>query len=451
MGGGVGLLDYDNDGWLDVFFTNGATLTIRCPPATTRTNRIRGSGIACIATTGRYVHRRDREGRADGMPHDRYGMGVAVGDYDNDGFDGSLRHQYGGNTLYHNNGDGTFTDVTTRAGVGGGRMELQRGVLRLRQRRQARSLRLPIRRWTFQTQRLLRREAAGLSRVLPSRATFRRVTNILYHNNGDGTFTDVSTKAGIAARQGKSAGRGIRGLRWRRLARTSTSPTTRSVFPVPQQSRRHVLRGRAARRGRGQRGRQAVRRHGRGFRRLRQRRPARHLRHDAVERDATRSIGTNGNGTFTYATRPASAGSDGAYSGWGTRFVDYDNDGWKDLFVAQGHVLDTIELTSRSPDSTGSRRCCSAMSPAVLPRVSRRRVACRPGPAAAPRSATWTTTATSTSSLGTCGQGGACSETTAAIAIIGSRCGRRHAVESRWPRRLVRAASDGAACRSSSR
>ena len=79
------------------------------------------------------------------MPQNRYGMGAAVGDYDNDGFDDLYVTNYGGNTLYHNNGDGTFTDVTEPRRCRGQRLERERGLLRLRQRRPPRSVRHALR------------------------------------------------------------------------------------------------------------------------------------------------------------------------------------------------------------------------------------------------------------------------------------------------------------------
>ena len=121
MGGGVALLDYDNDGRLDIFFTNGAKLDD--PMADGKAARQVGPGILeppVPADQRRHVRRRHREGRPERRGAEPYGMGVAVGDYDNDGFADLYVTSYGGNTLYRNKGDGTFTDVTDRAGVGGG-------------------------------------------------------------------------------------------------------------------------------------------------------------------------------------------------------------------------------------------------------------------------------------------------------------------------------------------
>src|SRR5256714_7240285 len=117
MGSGVALLDYDNDGRLDIFVVNGAPLNDPTPKAT------------IPQKTGpnywnRLYHQKQDATFEDvtekaGLQGVGYGMGVAVGDYDNDGFEDLYVTAYGGNRLYHNNGDGTFTDVTEKAGVAG--------------------------------------------------------------------------------------------------------------------------------------------------------------------------------------------------------------------------------------------------------------------------------------------------------------------------------------------
>src|SRR5215471_5280762 len=117
MGAGVALFDYDNDGRLDIFLVNGAPLSDPTP-----------KGTIPHKTDSRYWNRLYHQ-KPDGTFEDvtekaglegvGYGMGVAVGDYDNDGFEDLYVTAYGGNKLYHNNGNGTFTDVTEKAGVAG--------------------------------------------------------------------------------------------------------------------------------------------------------------------------------------------------------------------------------------------------------------------------------------------------------------------------------------------
>ncbi|MGH9756750.1 MAG: FG-GAP repeat domain-containing protein, partial [Candidatus Acidiferrales bacterium] len=117
MGSGVALFDYDNDGRLDIFAVNGAALS----DPTVKGTIPQKSGPK---DWNRLYHQKpdgtfeDVTGKA-GLQGAGYGMGVAVGDYDNDGYEDLYVTAYGGNKLYHNNGDGTFTDVTQKAGVGG--------------------------------------------------------------------------------------------------------------------------------------------------------------------------------------------------------------------------------------------------------------------------------------------------------------------------------------------
>ena len=117
MGAGVAIFDYDNDGWLDLFFVNGAKLQDPMP---------RGSSPdKSDPRNWNRLYHNNRDGtftditEKAGLQGRLYGMGVATGDYDNDGNVDLLVTNLGGNILYHNNGDGTFTDVTAKAGVGG--------------------------------------------------------------------------------------------------------------------------------------------------------------------------------------------------------------------------------------------------------------------------------------------------------------------------------------------
>ncbi len=193
VGSGVALLDYDNDGWLDIYLVNGSTneaLTGKAPAphAALFHNNHDGTFTDVAAKAG--------------VTNDRWGFGVAVGDYDNDGLPDIYVANFGKNRLYHNNGDGTFTDVAEKAGVtlgnwstgptwgdydGDGRLDLfVPGYVHF--------------------------DAATLSQPTPPDTTgcqFRGVPVMcgprglkgepdhLFHNNGDGTFTDVSKKAGV--------------------------------------------------------------------------------------------------------------------------------------------------------------------------------------------------------------------------------------------------------------
>ena len=117
MGGGVALFDYDQDGRLDVFFTNGARLEDPMPEgkAPDKSDRKYWNRLYHQNADGTFSDVTEKAG-VNGMPQNRYGMGVAVGDYDNDDFPDLYVTNYGANTLYRNNRDGTFSDVTKAPG-----------------------------------------------------------------------------------------------------------------------------------------------------------------------------------------------------------------------------------------------------------------------------------------------------------------------------------------------
>src|SRR5919198_4975827 len=121
MGGGVALLDYDNDGRLDVFFTNGARVDDPMPEGRLpdKTDRIFWNRLYHQNQDGTFTDVTEKAG-VTGMPQNRYGMGVAVGDYDNDGFEDIYATNYGGNTVVDKKLKSTFTDMTARAGVAAG-------------------------------------------------------------------------------------------------------------------------------------------------------------------------------------------------------------------------------------------------------------------------------------------------------------------------------------------
>src|SRR4051794_21129416 len=118
MGGGVALFDYDNDGRLDIFFTNGAKIDDPMPDGKLpdKSDPKFSNRLYHQSSNGTFTDVTEKAGLT-GIPQNHYDMGVAVGDYDNDGFEDIYVTGFGGNTLYHNNGDGTFTDVTKKAGV----------------------------------------------------------------------------------------------------------------------------------------------------------------------------------------------------------------------------------------------------------------------------------------------------------------------------------------------
>jgi enediyne biosynthesis protein E4 len=200
MTGGVAVFDYNNDGLLDIFFTNGAaipSLEKSDPSYYNRLYRNNGDGTFTDVTEGA------------GLKGIGYSMGVAAGDYDNDGFVDLYITGYNRNQLFHNNGNGTFTDVTEKAGVSGvipkygkawsvaaGWFDYNNdGLLDL-----------------FVVNYLnydIKTAALWTVRGLPaycSPVDYQGTPNILYRNNGDGTFTDVSEQSHIAQYVGKGMG-----------------------------------------------------------------------------------------------------------------------------------------------------------------------------------------------------------------------------------------------------
>ena len=128
MPGGVALLDYNNDGLLDIFLVNGGRVTspMRLPETFDRKNPRYWNRLYRQNKDGSFTDVTEKAGLAN-AGDGNYGMGVAVGDYDNDGFPDLYVTSYGKNVLYHNNGDGTFTDVTAKAGVAAGGWSVSAG------------------------------------------------------------------------------------------------------------------------------------------------------------------------------------------------------------------------------------------------------------------------------------------------------------------------------------
>jgi len=191
MGGGAAFLDYDNDGYLDIYLVNGANLPgseIREPP-TNRLYRNNGNGTFTDVT--------DKAGVGDG----HYGMGCCVGDYDNDGNRDIYITNFGRNTLYRNNGDGTFTDVTELAGVGDDRFSAGCAFADY-----GNDGRLDLFVANYVTLDLNKSPNCS-ERGIPAYCRpedFPPAPDVLYRNNGDGTFSDVTQRAGIT-----SLGRGL--------------------------------------------------------------------------------------------------------------------------------------------------------------------------------------------------------------------------------------------------
>ena len=341
MSGGAAILDYDGDGRPDIFLVNGAGLKDPMRPEArpdktepqfwNRLYRNNGDGSYSDVTTQAGV-------RGAG-----YGMGIAVGDYDNDGAPDLYVTNLDGNTLYHNNRDGTFTDVTQKAGVASSGWST--GALFIDYDRDG-NLDLFVShylKWDFSLDIWCGGTAPG-SRAYCHPDQFQAVTHQLFHNDGQGQFTDVSAKAGFT----KYAGKGL-GVAMNDFDHDGWPDIFVANDSEPQQLFRNRKDGTfedvALEKG------AAYDTDGRRFSGM----GTDFADYDndgwadlfanalASERYA---LFHNLRGAFEYVSDSSGIGTASIFhSGWGTKFIDYDNDGWKDLFVGQGHVMDNIELT----------------------------------------------------------------------------------------------------------
>jgi enediyne biosynthesis protein E4 len=339
MGSGVALFDYDNDGRLDIFLVNGAPLSDPTPKGT------------IPQKTGPQYWNRLFHQKSDGTFEDvtqkaglqgvGYGMGVAVGDYDNDGFEDLYVTAYGGNKLYHNNGDGTFTDVTEKAGVAASGWSTSAAWVDLDNDGLLDLIVLRYVQWDFDD--IFCGEHREGYRAYCHPDTFQPIAPLVFHNDGNGHFTEISHKIGMD-KPGK--GLGIALADYDRDGKIDVFVANDSMSEFLY----HNLGG-----GKfeevGLVAGAAVDVDGRTFAGMgvdfadynNDGWPDLVITDLANQRYALYQ--NNGDGTFNYSTFTTGlANLTMPHSGWGVRFLDYDNDGWKDLLIAQGHDLDTIEL-----------------------------------------------------------------------------------------------------------
>jgi len=346
MGGGVALLDYDNDGRLDVFFTNGAKIKDPMPPQELpdKSDRRFWNRLYRQNLDGTFGDVTEKAGLT-GMPQNRYGMGAAVGDYDNDGFQDLYVTNYGQNTLYRNNGDGTFSDVTGSAGVAAGGWSASAGFF---DADNDGKLDLFVTRyvdWTFENNAYCGEKKPGY-RAYCHPDNFEGMTNVLYHNNGDGTFTDVSSKAGIADARGKALGVSFADYdRDGFVDVYVANDSVQSFLYHNDGDGRFTELGLLVGVGFNEDGKTFA---GMGVAFADYDNDG---QPDIVVTDLSneryRLFRQGGDGSFQDVTHSSGVGASTLlFSGWSTGFFDYDNDGWKDVFVAQGHVMDTIEKSA---------------------------------------------------------------------------------------------------------
>jgi len=339
MGAGVALFDYDNDGRLDIFLVNGAP--IADPTA-------KGSIPQKSAPQywNRLFHQKPDGTLEDvtekaGLQGSGYGMGVAVGDYDNDGYEDLYVTAYGGNKLYHNNGNGTFTDVTEKAGVAGSGWSTSAAWVDLDGDGLLDLVVLRYVQWDFEDIWCGEHKEGYRSYCHPD--IFPPVSPLVYHNDGGGHFTEVSQKIGLS-KPGK--GLGIALADYDRDGHIDLFVANDSMVEFLYHNK-----GDGTFEEVGLQSQVAVDGDGRTYAGMgvdfadynNDGWPDLVITDLANQRYALYQ--NNGDSTFTYASFSAGlARSTMQHSGWGVRFLDYDNDGWKDLLIAQGHDLDTIEL-----------------------------------------------------------------------------------------------------------
>jgi hypothetical protein len=345
MPGGVALLDYNNDGLLDIFLVNGGKLSsaVTVPESFDRSNSKYWNRLYRQNKDGTFTDVTEAAGLAS-AGNVNYGMGVAVGDYDNDGYPDIYVTSYGKNILYHNNGNGTFTDVTKKAGVEGGGWSASAGFFDYDNDGY---LDLFVTRY-MEWDEAHNKDCGGSYHTYCPPVEYPATTNILYHNNRDGTFTDVSKASGIAAKKARSLGVAFNDYDNDGFADIYVSNDAMQEFLFHNNRNGTFTEvGLDAGVGFTDNG-SPVSGMGVDFRDY-----DNDGRPDVVVTDLAKQVyalfHNDGNGNFSYRSMETGLGVlTAGSSGWGMRLEDFDNDGWKDLFVVQSHVMDNVETINPS-------------------------------------------------------------------------------------------------------
>ena len=344
MGGGVAIFDFNNDGRMDLFFTNGAALRedMSNDSVPDKTDSKFWNRLYQQQFDGTF---QDVTQRA-GLKGDGYSMGVAAGDFDNDGFVDLYVTGYSKNHLYHNDGDGRFTDVTEKLGVVGGGWSTSAGWFDYDNDGRLDLFVARYLTWDFAVGSLVCGDPRPGFHAYCHPDNFKGATNLLYHQKANGEFEEVSLKAGIFDPKGKGLGVAFADF---------DNDGWVDVFVANDSVRQSLYHNKGdgtfedvallAGAGFDENGKSFA---GMGV--------------DAGDYDndgwpdvviTTLSNETyplfhnNKDLSFAWATSSTSVAQISIlYSGWGVRFIDADNDGWRDIFVAQSHVLDTIERST---------------------------------------------------------------------------------------------------------
>jgi enediyne biosynthesis protein E4 len=342
MGSGVALFDCDGDGRLDILFVNGARIDDPMPKAAlpVKDSPKDWNRLYHQKSDGTFEDITEKSGLAG----EGYGMGVAVGDYDNDGQEDLYVTGFPHNHLYRNKGNCTFEDVTAPAGVAASGWSSSAAFVDVDNDGLLDLIVLRYLDWSFDNNPYCGEHQPG-HRGYCSPDIFHGISPILFHNDGKGHFTDISQKSGLANLEGKELGVAVADYDHDGLVDIVIANDAVREFLLHNQGNGE-LKDIAIEAG------TAVNEDGRVYSGM-------GIDFADYDNDGNPDIiitnlsdqkyalyHNSANGTFTYETGPSGLGLiTRPYAGWGVKFIDYDNDGWKDLFIAQGHVMDTIQLT----------------------------------------------------------------------------------------------------------
>jgi hypothetical protein len=340
MSGGVALFDYDNDGWLDIYLTNSLTVDTAGNPRSSR------SALYHNNRDGTFTDVTEKSG----LGYPGWAMGVATADYDGDGWTDVYVTCLGGNHLYHNNGNGTFTDVTQKAGVRDGRWSTGAA---FGDYDNDGNLDLFVANYVdFRLTDLpeFGKEQFCKYRGIPVQCGprgLRGAGDSLFHSNGNGTFTEVSEKAGVSDPDGRygmtALWTDLDGDGWMDLFVANDSGPNFLYKNNRDGTFKDVglLGGCALREDGSEQGSMGL--------------AIGDYNHDGLLdvfvsnfSDEPKTLYRHDKGIFftdvSFASKIAQASI--PYVGWGTDFIDFDNDGWVDLMEVNGHVYPQLENAS---------------------------------------------------------------------------------------------------------
>jgi len=345
MPGGVALLDYNNDGLLDIFLVNAGHMRdpMTNPFSFDRHEPAYWNRLYRQNKDGSFTDVTEQAGLAN-AGDTNYGMGVAVGDYDNDGYPDIYVTNFGKNILYHNNGNGTFTDVTAKAGVAAGGWSVSAGFFDYDNDGQLDLFVTRYLDWTIEKSKTCGNEKPT---YCPP-GQFPAVANILYHSRGDGTFEDVSVPSGIAAKKGHGLGVAFADY---------DGDGYTDIFVANDVTEQFLFHnnGNGTFTETGLDSGAALTNDGKMLSGM-------GVAFQDYDNDGLPDLlvtelphqpyvvyHNEGHGAFTAQELETGFGAlSGKSSGWGIGLEDFDNDGWKDAFVVQGHVFDNVETYDSS-------------------------------------------------------------------------------------------------------